>query len=210
MRSTVTPIITVVAALAVTGVVWGATPAAQQARQESVQQPEQEIEKLDVPDDIDLDWKNETDPFQRCAKKALSGEYGELTFWQQAAYIWGLQKDLTCTGVAKVTSYGYRWEPRWLAGGKWTASGSHVHLAGCAANPEIEFGVLIWTPYGLRYVTDRGGWVKLNRTNARESANFDYYTWEGWSTLRNAPYAVVKRSGDRTVWKTKDTDEVRP
>ena len=103
-----------------------------------------------------------------------------------------------------------------MAGGKWTSSGSHVHLAGCAANPELPFGTIIWTPYGLRYVTDRGGWVKLGYvrgvgyvTNSREVANVDYYTWTDWPTLRNAPFAVVKQTGDRSVWWTQDRSEVR-
>ncbi len=153
----------------------------------------------------DPDWRSETDPFRRCAMKALAGEFGELEGWQRDAYIWGLETGVTCSGVAKVTSYG-----PWERCGTVVASGGRVHLRGCAANPEIPFGTLIWTPYGLRYVIDRGGWVKVGYarvfgrmkrvTNPREIANIDYYTMREWKTLRNAPFAIVKETGDRTVW----------
>lgn len=154
-------------------------------------------------------WKDETDPFRRCARKALAGLYGPLADWQRDAYVYGIETGVECDSAAKVTSYG-PWEPAYMSGGSVTASGSRVHLRGCAANPAIPFGTLIWTPYGLRYVTDRGGWVKVGYarvfgrmkkvTTARETANFDYYTKREWNTLRNAPYAIVKKSGDRTVW----------
>ncbi|MFP3905261.1 MAG: hypothetical protein ACLFWB_13525, partial [Armatimonadota bacterium] len=152
MSNMATTIITVVVIAALSGAAVAGTPATQQVRHDEAGQAAEQCNNSDIPDDVDLDWRKEKDPFQRSAKKALSGEYGELAFWQRAAYIWGIKNGVTCDGLAKVTSYGYRWEPRWLAGGKWTASGSHVHLAGCAANPEIPFGVLVWTPYGLRYV----------------------------------------------------------
>jgi hypothetical protein len=174
--------------------------------------------EINIIDDVDMSilntkdaksagpaWQYEDDPFRRCAMKALAGEYGELDDWQRDAYIWGLKTGVKCKGVAKVTSYG-PWEPC----GTIVASGGRVHLRGCAANPEIPFGTLIWTPYGLRYVIDRGGWVKVGYarvygrykrvTNQREIANIDYYTMREWETMRNAPFAVVKQSGDRTVW----------
>ena len=152
------------------------------------------------------------DPLQVCARKALAGTYGTLRPWQLDAYEWVIAKGVTCCGKAKLTSYGYKWEPAWLAGGRWTASDSHVHLAGCAANPEIPFGTLIWTSYGLRYVTDRGGWVKVNRrfTSRAETANLDYYTWESWPTKRNTPWAIVKRhtETDKGTWHRKGRSEL--
>jgi len=163
-----------------------------------------------VTDGSGADMPLPLDPFRRCATKALRGDFGTLRPWRQAAYAWGLATGVTCCGVAKVTSYGHKWEPAWLAGGTQTASGSRVHLGGCASNPEIPFGTLIWTPYGLRYVTDRGGWVKVGYarvygrmkrvTNARETANLDYYTWRPMATLRSAPWAIVKRQTDRATW----------
>ncbi len=163
----------------------------------------------DCPEDLDLaadlHYSLETDPFRRCAKKALAGLFGPLEFWQRDGYLHGLAGGVTCNGAAKVTSYG-----PWEGCGRMTASGSIVHTRGCSANPELPFGTLVWTPYGLRYVNDRGGWVKVGYarvygrlkrvTGSREVANLDYYTLAEWHTLRNAPFAVVKRNGDRTVW----------
>ena len=169
------------------------------------------ISRPDAPEGLDLaadlHYSLETDPFRRCAKKALAGVFGSLEFWQRDGYLHGLASGVTCDGAAKVTSYG-----PWEACGRMTASGSTTHTRGCSANPELPFGTLVWTPYGLRYVNDRGGWVKVGYarvygrlkrvTGERETANLDYYTLAEWSTLRNAPFAVVKRNGDRTVWWT--------
>lgn len=152
------------------------------------------------PPTYSADWEAEEDPFRRCAKKALAGEFGELKPWQKQAYQWGLWRGVHADQRAKVTSYGYKWESRQMAGGIRTASGSHVHRDGCAANPGISFGAIVWTPYGLRYVFDRGGLVKLAYTNSREAANLDYYTWGPLPTIRNAPYALVKDNGTRSVW----------
>jgi hypothetical protein len=164
-----------------------------------------EPQRTSPPGALSRVWTDETDPFRRCAAKALAGEFGTLRPWQRDAYRHGLDTGVVCTGVAKVTSYG-----PWEGCTKWVASGGYVHLAGCAANPELSFGTLIWTPYGLRYVNDRGGWVKVGYarvygkmkrvTNRREIANIDYYTLSEWATVRNAPFAVVKQTGDRTVW----------
>lgn len=164
-----------------------------------------EPQKTSAPGALNRVWTDETDPFRRCAAKALAGEFGTLRPWQRDAYTYGLATGVTCAGVAKVTSYG-----PWEGCTPWVASGGYVHLAGCAANPELPFGTLIWTPYGLRYVNDRGGWVKVGYarvygrmkrvTNLREIANIDYYTLSELKTVRNAPFAVVKQTGDRTVW----------
>jgi hypothetical protein len=152
------------------------------------------------------------DPCQRCAVKALRGDYGKLPGWKRDAYQWGIDNNITCKGKAKVTSYG-PWESIAMWGGGKTASGSSVNTKGCAANPELKFGTLLWTPYGLRYVTDRGGWVKVGYakvhgrmrrvTNKSESANLDYYTNSELPTLRNAPYAIVKINCNKSGWFTK-------
>jgi len=141
------------------------------------------------------------DPFRRCAVKALRGDYGTLVEWKRCAYEWGLARGVTVCGLAKVTSYG-PWESPEMSGGNWTASGTHVSEDECAANPEIPFGTIIWTPYGLRRVEDRGGWVKVGFalvrgrwrrvTCAEETANFDYYSRRPLPTLRRAPWARVK------------------
>jgi len=145
------------------------------------------------------------EPFQRCATKALRGEYGPLEEWQRCAYIWGIAKRVRCCGLGKVTSYG-PWESPQMSGGPTTATGLPVSQRFCAANPEIAFGTIIWTEYGLRYVQDRGGWVKLGWvrgvgrvTSALENANLDYYSDRELATLREVPWAVVKRAQKRQV-----------
>jgi hypothetical protein len=90
-----------------------------------------------------------------------------------------------------------------MSGGPYCwVSGRRVRLnaAHCAANPEIPRGSIIWTPYGLRFVVDRGGWVKLGyvpgvgqTTCPTESANLDYWGQRELPTLRNAPYVVLRR-----------------
>ncbi len=139
-----------------------------------------------------------SEPFQRCATKALRGDYGALEHWQRCAYIWGIAKGIRCCGLAKVTSYG-PWESPCMSGGDETASGLSVSTKFCAANPELAFGTIIWTEYGLRYVQDRGGWVKLGWvenvgrvTRWTENANLDYYSERELATLREVPWAVVK------------------
>lgn len=134
-----------------------------------------------------------SDPFQSCAIRALRGEWGKLPRWKRDAYIWGLAKNVTCAGRSKVTAYGHLWEP----GGTVTASGQWVSTDFCAAPRSLAFGMVIWTPWGLRYVMDRGGKVTLAYTNNRENMNLDYYTVRGRGTSRSQPWAVVKR---KTNW----------
>ena len=144
-----------------------------------------------------------SDPFRRCATKALRGDYGPLADWQRCAYEWGLARGVEVCGVAKVTSYGYLWEPAWLAGGTTMASGRRVYVGAVAANPELPFGTIVWTAaYGLARVEDRGGWVKVGFarvhgrmrrvTNRRETANLDYYSERPLPTVRNCRWARVK------------------
>ena len=138
------------------------------------------------------------DPCQRCAVKALRGDYNPLRTWQRYVYQYILDHNITVQGYAKLTGYGYHYESE-RGQNEWTSCGSHVHTAGCSANPEIPLGTLIWTPYGVRYVNDRGGAVKLRNTRRDESANFDYWTF-GNIGRRHVPYAIVKARGDRSVW----------
>lgn len=45
------------------------------------------------------------DPFQRCAKKALQGDYGELPKWKENAYKWGIAQNVKADKKAVLTSY---------------------------------------------------------------------------------------------------------
>lgn len=143
------------------------------------------------------------DPLQQCAAKALNGEFGVLQRWQRDAYEQILRGRVTCQGQAKVTCYGPFESPR-MSGGPyaWLDNGQRVTLGPehCAANPEIPKGSIVWTDWGLRFVVDRGGWVKLGYvrgvgrvTSAGESANFDYWSRRDLGTRRHAPYAIVRR-----------------
>jgi hypothetical protein len=85
-----------------------------------------------------------------------------------------------------------------MSGGPFAWLGSQrvrLNEAHCASNPEIPKGSIIWTSYGLRFVVDRGGWVKVGGrfTQRGESANFDYWNPRELSTIRNAPYAIIRR-----------------
>ncbi|MBC7289363.1 MAG: hypothetical protein H5T86_15245 [Armatimonadetes bacterium] len=78
-----------------------------------------------------------------------------------------------------------------MSGGPVSATGKRLTADMCAANREIPFGVVIWTPWGLRVVEDRGGMVRLSRCGPRESAFFDYFTSHDIGQMRNAPYAII-------------------
>jgi len=132
------------------------------------------------------------DPFQRCAVRALRGDWGTLQPWQRDAYAWGLARGLTVPpeNRAKVTSYG-PWEPC----GDTTYSGEPVSLRWVSVDPSVvPLGTLLWTPWGLRYAMDTGGAVKVGRpyTRAGETQNLDYYTLRGVETQRRVPWLVVK------------------
>lgn len=128
------------------------------------------------------------DPCQRSAYKALRGDYGKLPSWKYDAYIWVIAKRIKVRGLAKVTSYG-----PWEGCGKYTASGTVAGTHELSANPELPYRTVVWTHWGIRYVEDRGGKVKLSYTRASESANLDYYTLRGIETEHNVPWARVKR-----------------
>lgn len=138
-----------------------------------------------------------TDPFQRCAVKALRGNFGTLEDWQRAAYEYGMAQGLTVPpeNKAKVTSYG-PWEPC----GRYTASGEPVSLKWVSVDPKhVPLGTLIWTTWGLRYAMDTGGAVKVIPRYLRrgENQNFDYYTLRGRETERFVPWIIVK---EKTEW----------
>ena len=139
----------------------------------------------------------QSDPFRLCAERALAGYWGPLKPWQQQWYRLGLERGLTVQGRAKVTSFG-PWENPRMSGGPFCWVGPvriRLDAAHCAANPELPKGSIVWTPYGLRFVVDRGGWVRLGRPYTRpgETANLDYWSPRPLPTLRGAPYLVLRR-----------------
>jgi hypothetical protein len=140
------------------------------------------------------------DVFQACRARVLRGDYGKQPQWKLDIY--RKAAGVRANRLAKVTSYG-PWESDAMSGGpfSWLKNGTRVRLneAHCAANPEIPEGSIVWTDYGLRFVVDRGGWVKLGYvrgvgrvTSAEESANLDYRTERRMKTLRRTPYVILR------------------
>jgi hypothetical protein len=151
----------------------------------------------DVAVDVDVPaWSTETDPFRRCARKALAGEYGALKPWQRTAYERGLRAGLTAARGAKRTTYCPR------CSGRTCADGSPVRRGVVSASRNVPMHSLVWLATdGLLLVTDRGGWVKVGGrfTRAGESANFDVWKprcvgdcWHGPGTKRRVPYVILR------------------
>lgn len=94
-----------------------------------------------------------SDPFQRCAVRALAGEFGPLQPWQREAYTLGLKRGVTVRGRAWVTAY-YPWEGR---SGRVDCRGNRCTPRTAAAN-RLPYGTYVWVanPCGLRQVLDRG------------------------------------------------------
>ena len=136
-----------------------------------------------------------TDLFQACAVKALRGDFGTLRQWQKDAYQSGLARNLTANRRAKVTCYG-PFEPNRISGGPYAWLGNTrvtLNDAHCASNPEIPKGSIIWTDWGLRFVVDRGGAVKLYNCERGETADFDYWHRHDLGTMHQAPYVILRR-----------------
>jgi hypothetical protein len=91
------------------------------------------------------------DPFQRCAVKALRGDYGRLHPWQAKGYRRGLSQGATASRVVWLTAY-YASEGR---DGRIDNHGNPCTYRTAAAN-EVPRGSYIWTRYGLRQVLDSG------------------------------------------------------
>jgi hypothetical protein len=137
------------------------------------------------------------DSFQRAARSAKEGKWGVLKPWQLEWYNYGLAHQLKVQGRAKVTSYG-PWESDRMSGGPFCWLGSRRVVLGsahCAADRGIPKGSIVWTNYGLRFVVDRGGWVKVGGsfTSSGETANLDYWSPRELSTLRQTPYVILRR-----------------
>jgi len=140
------------------------------------------------------------DPLQRCARKALAGEFGGLTEWQRAGYEYAIANsiEIPAGNRSKVTSYG-PWEPC----GTHCYSGDRARTSFCAVPKRlIPLGALIWTPAGLRYAMDTGGAVHVGVcsygrvTRRTENMNIDYYTLRPMHTAHDQPWVLVKAATD--------------
>jgi hypothetical protein len=147
--------------------------------------------RTSAPGAMEAPWQYETDPFRRCALKAVAGEFGILKDWQLYAYKWGLAHGVTCCGQTKITSYG-----PWEKCGTHTASGERFSTDFVSVPPKrIPLGTIIWTHWGLRYAMDTGGAVKAHAPYIKpgENMNLDYATMREVHTQHWQPWAVVKR-----------------
>ncbi len=142
------------------------------------------------------------DPFQRCAVKALRGDYGTLADWQRRGYQAGLAAGVTVQGTATVTTY-YPQEgfPR----GQATRSGAGVceKHAACLRRewPRLR-GSYVWVQPttnsqgrlvgGLRQIMDTGADSNHRRFGTRMGSDrwLDYWYPTPTELVRRAPYAI--------------------
>lgn len=132
-----------------------------------------------------------SDPFQRCAIRALAGEFGPLKPWQEEAYRLGLERGVMVQGRVWLTAY-YPWEGR---SGRVDCRGNPCSPRTVAAN-RLPYGSYIWvaSPCGVRQVLDRGA-----RSNDRIADRRGCDLWlDLWMTRRMGTrvtvYAVIGRS----------------
>lgn len=142
------------------------------------------------------------DPFQRCAVKALRGDYGTLADWQRRGYQAGLNAGVTVQGTATVTTY-YPQEgfPR----GQATRSGAGVceKHAACLRRewPRLR-GSYVWVQPttnsqgrlvgGIRQIMDTGANSNHSRFGTRMGSDrwLDYWYPTPTELVRRAPYAI--------------------
>jgi hypothetical protein len=142
------------------------------------------------------------DPFQRCATKALRGDYGTLAGWQRRGYQAGLNADVAVQGTATVTSY-YPQEgfPR----GQATRSGVGVceKHAACLRNewPRLR-GSYVWVQPtansqgrlvgGIRQIMDTGANSNHSRFGTAMGSDrwLDYWYPTPTELVRRVPYAI--------------------
>ena len=144
-----------------------------------------------------------TDPLRKTAQLALAGTWGPLPDWKKFWYEWAVRAGLVCVGTAKTTSYGpfdrtagapptddlYFYAPAWYPGG-----GGRYHTSAdmCARNPEIPWGSIIWTSYGLRIAVDTGGHVTLQYVPAGCTANFDLWAPTELDGPDTSPFCLLR------------------
>ncbi len=134
-----------------------------------------------------------SDPAQRCAAKALRGDFGPLKDWQRTGY-W-----LFAAGEGK---WQTAWITRYWAGEPGvnftTTSGRRVDHQ-TAAMLDVPFGTFVLvdlpTGFNLRRVWDRGSRRNISRARSRGAS-----TWCDLWVPRNAPYSTRNTTHVRPVW----------
>ena len=94
-----------------------------------------------------------TDPFQKCARKAIRGEFGHLAGWQRTGYKRGLSQGVTCSRTLVLTTY-YPGEGR---DGQVDCRGNKCRPGTLASN-RLPHGTVVFIPWTQRLsrVADRG------------------------------------------------------
>jgi len=137
--------------------------------------------------------RRETDPFRRCARKALAGAYGELAPWQ----ITGYSQALAHTPVAAlcwVTTYHE--DEGNMRGNqcRWWDAGCSERVAAANELPGFAF---VWMPEtGLRQVLDTGADSNDRRARGREGAAHWVDFWEAHKGSLFGDH----NGGTRKVW----------
>ena len=138
-----------------------------------------------------------SDPFQRCATKAVRGDYGRLAYWQRVGYEEGLRRGATCTTRVWATQFfpaeGYDYGEETRSG-----YGCSLRVAAATAIPLYSF---VWTGRtGIRQVLDTGS-PRNDRVARGKGARMwiDFWVWHegdyGFVT-RVMPAAVIMRRAE--------------
>lgn len=135
------------------------------------------------------------DPLQRCATKAINGDFGKLKDWQAKGYKLAIKHGVTVQGKAWVTSYfpseGFR-------EGDCTASGRGVSIRSAAVKIN-DFKKLklmyVWTNYyGIRIVEDCGANSNLRKAQSQYKKDHPIQSAKIW-----LDYWFPHRRGDNPV-----------
>ena len=139
------------------------------------------------------------DLLQRCATKALRGDFGKLKSWQRAGYAAALQHGATVQGRAWTTSY---YPSEGFPRGQHCRSGIGVSERSAAVR-SCDWrkcrGCYVWTAaYGIRVVEDTGA-NSNHGVACRKGADIWLDYW--FPRARNAnpvtPYAFIRLIGQR-------------
>ena len=137
------------------------------------------------------------DQLQRCATKALRGDFGHVPAWKLALYRGVIERGVTVQCRIKRTNYCPK------CSGRTCADGSRVRRGICAAPERIPMHSIVWTATdGILNVCDRGGAVQAAPSRflrAGEAMVIDVWqpscgpTCEH-GTRRLVPFAVIERA----------------
>ena len=137
------------------------------------------------------------DPLQRCAVKALRGDYGKLAAWQEKAYRSALEQEITTNKTFVLTAYlGTHPDGKVDRRGHWCTLRT-------AASNLIPYGSYIWTNQGgLRQILDCG--ARSNDRRARRIAGphaiwVDYWFPNGKAARAKGAWNWDVREG--AVWR---------